>query len=278
MKKFLYVLQRFSAWQLLYGVWGGEEKNYNFGGSTTVLPIFESAIEEFQNSHPGITISYEGQGSSVGISGVIEGTYSLGGSSRELKDAERAKGAKGTAIALDGIAVIVNNNVPMDNLSLETVAHIFSGQIDNWSQIGGPDESIIVINRDEASGTRATFKELVLDKVLGNDKVAFLTNAIITESNGDMVQKAGTTPFAIGYCGFGYIDVAKNAGAKLISVDGINAVVNNVINGSYKISRKLYAVSKGELKNGTIEKEFLDFLLSPEGQAIVKDEKFIPLP
>ncbi|MBN1697076.1 MAG: phosphate ABC transporter substrate-binding protein [Spirochaetales bacterium] len=257
---------------------GGGEKNYNFGGSTTVLPIFESAIEEFQKSHSGITISYEGQGSSVGISGVLEGIYSLGGSSRELKDEEKNKGAVGTAIALDGIAVVVNSDVPMDNFSLKTIAEIFSGKITNWSECGGPNAGIVVINRDEASGTRATFKELVLEKVLGKENANFLTAAIVTESNGDLVQKTGTTPCAIGYCGFGYIDAARNAGAKVVLVEGVDATVNNVLSGTYMISRKLYAVSKGMPKAGTIEKVFLDFLLSPEGQAIVKDEKFIPLP
>jgi phosphate transport system substrate-binding protein len=254
-----------------------QQKSYNFGGSTTVLPIMESAIEEFSQSHPDITLSYEGQGSSVGVNGVIEGTYSLGGSSREIKDSEIAKGVKKTAIALDGIAVVVNDKVLLDNLSLEQVAHIFAGEITNWSEIGGPDAGIVVVNRDEASGTRATFTELVLDKVYGKKKGKYLAQAIITESNGDMVTKVGSTPYAIGYCGFGYSAKVRNAGGKAVSVNGIKPEVKNVVNGSFPVSRKLYAVHKGDLKEGTIEKEFLDFLLSDEGQAIVKDEKFIPL-
>jgi phosphate transport system substrate-binding protein len=262
---------------LVFGTGQNEKKSYNFGGSTTVLPIMESAIEEFTKTHPDLTISYEGQGSSVGINGVIEGTYSLGGSSREIKDSELEKGAKGTAIALDGIAVIVSGEVAMDNLSLEQVAQIFSGDISNWSEIGGPDEAVVIVNRDEASGTRATFAELALDKIYGKKKGEFKADAIITESNGDMVTKVGSTPFAIGYCGFGYIDKARNAGGKAVSVNGVEPEVKNVVNGSYSISRKLYVVHKGDLVDRTLEKEFVDFLLSDEGQAIVEDENFIPL-
>ncbi|MBN2441963.1 MAG: phosphate ABC transporter substrate-binding protein [Spirochaetales bacterium] len=255
-----------------------QQKSYNFGGSTTVLPIIESAIEEFTKTHKDITISYEGQGSSVGVNGVIEGTYSLGGSSRDIKDSELEKGVKPIAIALDGLAVITNNQVPMDNLSLEQVADIFSGKLTKWSELGGPDESIIVINRDEASGTRATFAELVLDKIYGSKKGSFIADAIISESNGDMVTKAGTTPYSIGYCGFGYIQGVRNAGGKAIAINGIAPEVSAVVNGNYPIARKLYVVHKGDLKPGTIEKEFVDFLLSDTGQGIVKDEKFIPLP
>ncbi|MBN2532860.1 MAG: phosphate ABC transporter substrate-binding protein [Spirochaetales bacterium] len=278
MKRIAFIFIIFSlAVVFTFGMPQKEKTSYNFGGSTTILPIIESAIEEFLKTHPGITISYEGQGSSVGINGVIEGTYSLGGSSRELKDSEIEKGVKATAIALDGIAVIVNGEVTIDNFSLEQVAKIFSGEISNWKDAGGPDQPIVIINRDEASGTRATFSELVLDKVFGKGG-KFKADAIITESNGDMVTKAGSTPFAIGYCGFGYISRVRNAGGKAIAVNGIPPEVRYVVDGSYSISRKLYVVHKGDLKNGTIEKEFVDFLLSDEGQAIVEDEKFISLP
>ena len=140
---------------------GSRQTSYNFGGSTTVLPIFESAIEEFEKSYEGITISYEGQGSSVGINGVLEETYTIGGSSRDLKPAEIEKGAVGHPVALDGLAVVVNKNVPLENIDLDTIAAIFSGAITEWSEIGGPAEKIVIINRDEASGTRAAFKELV---------------------------------------------------------------------------------------------------------------------
>lgn len=256
---------------------GGFSGSYAFGGSTTVLPIAEVAIEEFMDMHPGVQLTYEGQGSSVGVQGVIDGVYALGGASRELKDSEKSAGAMATPIALDGIAVVVNGGVPVDNLSLQQVADIFSGKIRNWSGVGGPNKPIVVVNRDEASGTRAAFLELCLEEALGDD-AKFILDAITVESNGDMVTKAGATPDAIGYCGFGYIDRARNAGAKKISVDGVDPTVDNVLSDSYPVSRKLNIVHKGALTEGSLEKAFVDFLLSADGQAIVEDEGFIALP
>jgi phosphate transport system substrate-binding protein len=255
----------------------GFSGSYAFGGSTTVLPIAEVAIEDFMDMHPGVELTYEGQGSSVGVQGVIDGVYSLGGASRELKDKEMSAGAIATPIALDGIAVVVNGGVPVDNLSIEQVAKIFTGEIHNWSAVGGPNKAIVVVNRDEASGTRAAFLELCLEKALGDD-AKYILDAITVESNGDMVTKVGATPDAIGYCGFGYIDKARNAGAKEISVEGVDPTVDAVLSGEYPVSRKLNIVHKGALKEGSLEKAFVDFLLSPDGQAIVEDEGFIALP
>jgi phosphate transport system substrate-binding protein len=284
-KLFLIALVAIAAAGFAFAGGGSEAKgtdtefsgSYAFGGSTTVLPIAEVAIEEFVDMHPGVELTYEGQGSSVGVQGVIDGVYALGGASRELKDSEKEKGAVATPIALDGIAVVVNGGVPVDNFSLEQVAKIFTGEIRNWSAVGGPNRAIVVVNRDEASGTRAAFQELCLDEALGKD-AKYILDAITTESNGDMVTKVGATPDAIGYCGFGYIDKARNAGAKEISVEGIDPTVDNVLSGKYPISRKLNIVHKGALKDGSLEKAFVDFLLSPDGQAIVEEEGYIALP
>ncbi len=261
---------------LFFTACGSGTQSFNYGGSTTVMPIIESAIEAYNEKHPEITISYEGLGSSVGITNVIQGTFSLGGASRSLKDTEKEKGAKATAIALDGVAVIINSNIVIDNLDLATIAKIFTGQIKNWKDIGGPDADIVLINRDEASGTRETFLVTCIEKALGKD-AKFTPQADIVKSNGDMVQKVGSVPNAIGYCGFGYIDRARNAGAKDILVNSIEPIEDNVKNGSYPLSRKLYVVHKGDLKSGTVEEDFVKFLLSPDGQEIVKSEKLIPL-
>ena len=252
--------------------------NYALGGSTTVEPVILSAIEAFADIYPDANLSYDSQGSSVGITGVIDGVYVLGGSSRNLKGKEVDAGAVVTPIALDGIAVIVNADILIDNLSLEQVAHIFSGEIKNWKQVGGQNEEIVVVNRDEASGTRAAFRELVLDKVYGKKQGKFIADAITTESNGDMVTKVGQTPDAIGYCGFGFINKAKNMGGKTISVDGEDPEVSEVLSGRYPVSRKLFVVFRGELKDGSLEKTFVDFLLSDEGQKIVDESGYISLP
>jgi len=264
------------ALALFSGCGGKDTQSLNFGGSTTVLPIMESAIEEYEKLHPELTLSYEAQGSSVGIKGVMEGTIALGASSRNLRDSEKEAGVMATPIALDGVAVIVNDRVTIDNLSLAQAARIFSGEINNWSQVGGPDAKIIIINRDEASGTRETFLETCLKPGAG-EKAVFYRGAIIVESNGDMVQKVGATPYAVGYCGFGYIQNARQAGGKELSVGGATPTVRNVLNKSYPLQRELYVVHQGPLKEETPEKKFVDYLLSRDGQKIVKDQKFIPL-
>jgi phosphate transport system substrate-binding protein len=252
-------------------------QSVNYGGSTTLLPIMEGAIEKFEKLYPEITVSYEAPGSSAGIKGVSEALYKLGGSSRTLKDAEMKSGIQATPIALDGLAIIVHGGVAVSDITLENAAKIFAGNIKNWKDVGGPDKEIVVINRDEASGTRGSFSDLVLAKMLGKG-TKFVNTAIIVESNGDMTQKVGNTPNAIGYCGFGYIESAKNVGAKDVSIEGIAPDIKNVYSNKYPLSRELYVVHNGALPNEGVEKDFVKFLLSKDGQKIVKDTGFIPLP
>lgn len=246
--------------------------NYAFGGSTTVEPIVVAAIESLKDMYPDAKISYDSTGSSVGIKGALSGTYRLGGASRALKQSEKDAGAVAHAIAYDGVAVVVNKNtVPFENISQLNLTKIYTGEITNWKQLGGPDADIVVINRDEASGTRSCFKDATVKKA----KKDFVNTAVIVTGNGDMVSKVGTTPYAIGYCGFGYI--TRHSGTKPLSVDGVKPVAANVLDGSYSVSRSLILVSKGNLKHGSLEEAFIAYLLSDEGQAIVKEEKFIPL-
>ncbi len=253
--------------------------NFKFGGSTTVDPIVRASIEAFAKIQPKAKISYDAQGSGVGITGVIDGVYLLGGSSRDLSQAEKDKGAVENVIALDGLAVIVNGAIPLADLPRKQIADIFNGTIKNWKEVGGPDAAIVVVNRDEASGSRVAFLELVLQKEYKKTDAAanFIKDAITVNSNGDMVTKVGTTPNAVGYCGEGFLTQARSAGAKPVSVNGISVSAKTVLDKTYPISRQLYMVSKGAMKAGTLEKAFLDFLLSAQGQGIVKQEGFIPL-
>ncbi len=245
------------------------------GGSTTVEPVMRSAIEAYEDVDANAQLSYEGTGSSVGVKGALDGVYAIGGASRELKQAEADAGAVATPIALDGIAVIVNKSVLVDNLTLEQIAGIYTGEIKNWKEVGGADKAIVVVNRDEASGTRVAFLELVLEKVFGKNS-EYMKDAITVESNGDMTTKVGSTPDSIGYCGLGYVDGAISAGAKTIYVNGVEATVPNILSGKYSVSRKLNIITKGAPAGDA--KIFIDFLLGDEGQTIVEDEGFIALP
>jgi phosphate transport system substrate-binding protein len=249
----------------------GFSGNYAFGGSTTVDPIITAAIEEWKDIHPDVHISYEGVGSSNGVKGVISGQYSLGAASREPKPSETDQGVKATPIAMDAVAVIVNKgSVAISNLSLDQVAQIYAKEITNWSEVGGPDAEIVVYNRDEASGTYETFEKKVMDVA----EESFSGEAVVVTSNGDMVAKVAAQPNAIGYCGLGYLEA--DPGIKAVTVNGVEAEIDNVYDGSYPIWRYLNVVYTGELEG--VEEAFVEYLLSDDGQAIVEEVGFIELP
>lgn len=242
--------------------------NYAFGGSTTVEPIITAVIEEWKDLYPDVHISYEGVGSSSGIKGIIAGTYSLGAASRELKDSETAKGISSTAIALDAIAAVVNSDsVAISNLTTDELARIYAGEITNWEELGGADAPIVVYNRDESSGTYETFEK----KVMG--KKEFIQDASVTTGNGDMASKVGATPNAIGYVGIGFI---HEKGLRALTLNGVLPTMENVYDGSYEVQRNLNITYPGTLSG--LEKKFADYILSRDGQEIIADLDFIPLP
>ena len=242
--------------------------NYAFGGSTTVDPIITATIEDWKELNPNVHISYEGVGSSTGIKGVIAGTYSLGAASREPKDSEKAQGVVAEAVALDAIAIVVNSSsVSLSNITVENAAKIYAGEITNWSQIGGADAPIVVFNRDEASGTYETFEV----KVMGDYE--FMKSASVTTGNGDMAAKVGATPNSIGYVGLGFVG---EKGLKALTLNGVEATVDNVYNGSYAVQRNLNVVYAGSIAG--LERAFVNYILSDDGQDIVADLDFIPLP
>ncbi|ORC31829.1 hypothetical protein B4O97_16710 [Marispirochaeta aestuarii] len=256
----------FAGGQQAAGSSDGLSGNYAFGGSTTLEGFLRPAIDEFTEMHPGVTISYDAPGSSAGVKGALDGTYDLGAASRKIKDSEKADGAVPVVVALDGVAVVVNKeSVTISNLGMDQIRKIFSGEISNWSVLGGPNAEIVVVNRDEASGTRAAFGDITLGDAKFTDK------AIITTGNGDMVAKVGSTPYAIGYCGFAYID--REPGTKAVTVDGVEPSMENVLSEKFPIQRPLNMVHTGDLDD--VEQAFLDYLLSEDGQAIIEEEGFI---
>jgi len=253
---------------------GGKEtqtKKYTFGGSSTVAPIIESAIPAFMAEHKGVVLTYETLGSSVGIKQLQEGTLSLAGSSRELKDSEIQAGLMPVTIALDGLSVAVNKDVGISNLSMAELASIFSGELTNWKEVGGLDEAVRLVVRDETSGTYGSFKEIVLDKA----KKSPSKNAIVAKENGEVATKIASTPGAIGYIGMAFGKIITQAGGRVLTIDGVSPEASQVKSGKYPISRNLYMVSKGKAEG--VEQTFIGFLLSPKGQAIVEESGFIAL-
>jgi phosphate transport system substrate-binding protein len=251
---------------------------FTWGGSTTVGPIAQQAIEQFMKDNPGVKISYELTGSGAGVKSLLAGQYSLAGSSAELNADQLAAGAVATPIAMDGISIVVNRNVKVANLSKANLAKIFHGEITNWKDVGGADMKIVVINRDEASGTHASFNDIFLKAMYPDASTAFTKDAIVTKENGEVAAKVTATPGSIGYVGIAFADQVVKAGGRTIMVDGVAATIANVIAKKYAGSRYLYLVTKGQPAAGSVEQAFIDFVLSPKGQAIVKSTDFIPLP
>ena len=247
---------------------------YTWGGSTTVAPIAYAAIEQFQKDNPGVKISYEATGSGAGLTSLLAGQYTMAGSSAEISADQQSKGAVPKTIALDGISVVVNKNVKISNISKANLASVFAGKITNWKDLGGADMKIVVITRDESSGTYSSFNDLVL-KPAG---LKYSKDVIVAKENGEVAAKVASTPGSVGYCGIAFAPEVVKAGGRSLMVGGIKDTVPNVIAKKWPLSRALYLVTKGAPAEGSVEKAFIDFILSDKGQAIVKSTDFIPLP
>lgn len=235
-------------------------------GSTTVQPLAEMFAEAFMVKNPGVEIDVQGGGSSVGVKSAGQESSDIGMASREIKDSELTEFPELEifVIARDGIAVIVHNEVSVSELSVEQVRDIFSGKINNWKELGGSDLAIVVVSREEGSGTRSAFEEMVL-----GEGAQITENAILQPSNGSVKTTVSTAPNSIGYLSFGYLDNS----VKSIAIDGVLPTEENALNGTYPVVRPLNMLTKGEPQG--IIKAFLDFILSADGQEIVKQQGYI---
>lgn len=231
-------------------------------GSTTVQPLSELYADAFMSIHPGVTITIQGGGSSVGVQSAADGIVDIGAASRELKESEEGT-VVATVIARDGIAVVVNNEQSVANLTMDQVRDIFAGVITNWNEVGGADAEIVVIAREEGSGTRGAFEELVMESAV------ITAEALLFPSNGALRTAVSQTPNAIGFLSFGYLD----GSIAPLSIDGVAATTENINNGSYPVVRPLLYLTKNTPTG--LAKAYIDFCLSTEGQAIVDDEGYL---
>jgi len=253
----------FLAASALLGCAGGASNTITEAGSTTVQPLAEKLASAFKAKNPDVNIVIQGGGSGVGIKSVNDGTVDIGASSRELtaSDPPLVK----HLLARDGIAIIVPLSNPVSGLTIEQVRVIFAGNITNWSQVGGPDKGIDVVAREEGSGTRTAFEEMVMGK-----NALIKADAILQPSNGAVKTAVSSDPQAIGFISFGYID----SSVKALAINGVAATEPNAKNGSYPIVRPLYFLTKTQ-PTGLV-KDFIDFCLGSEGQSIVAKEGYIP--
>lgn len=233
-------------------------------GSTSVQPIAQTLADEFSSIETGIKVDIQGVGSTAGVKAANDGTANIGTASRELKTEEKEWGLTEHVIALDGIAIAIHPENAVSDLTKEQAAQIFKGEITNWKEVGGADAEIIVVSREDGSGTRGAFEEIL--KIEGE----LSEKALIAEGNGAVKQNIATKTNAIGYVSLGYLDNA----IKAIKVDGVEATVANIQANQYAVSRPFLMLTKGEPTPET--KAFLDFIMSAEGQKIVAED-YIPV-
>lgn len=241
-------------------------------GSTSVQPLSEELAAAFMDANPDYTVDVQGGGSGQGIKSIQEGIADIGALSRNLKDEEKPLVSEEITIALDGIAVIVNKDSAVTNLTIEQIRQIYTGEITNWKEVGGVDALITVVSREEGSGTRGAFTEIT--KVLVKDDAGVETdntaaNALIQPSTGSVKTTVASTPNTIGYVSLGALDDT----VKTVTVEGVAPTIEKVIDGTYKISRPFIYVVGETVSEAT--QLYLDYVLGDEGQAVVVDNGFI---
>jgi phosphate transport system substrate-binding protein len=232
-------------------------------GSTSVQPFIEKLAEHFMLQHPEITVNVQGGGSTAGIQATLNKTCDIGTSSRNLKVDER--GLKVILMAVDGIAVIVHRNNSIDNLSVEDIRGIFSGKITRWLEIGGNDDIIIPVTREEGSGTRGAFEDMIMGDVAISDA------CLVQDSNGAVREIIATTSQGIGYISVGLVDEREKA----VAIDGVEPNIANLITGKYQFSRPFLLLLLEEPRGNS--KKFIDYVLSQEAQDILKQDGLIPV-
>ena len=244
-------------------------------GSTSAEPLVTVLSDLFMEAHPDVSIAVQGNGSSAGIKAAADGTAQLGMSSRDLKDEEK-DGLTPTTICMDGIAVIVNLENPVKALTKDQIAAIFKGEITNWKDVGGNDEEILIISREAGSGTRSAFEEIVglLAKDENGNEVTLVdeSRALIADSTNAVSTTVAGKANSIGYISLGSYDETL---VHAIDVDEVACSQENVLGGTYAIARPFVLVAGPGTEQ--IANAFLDYVMSEEGQAVIADNKYIPV-
>lgn len=232
----------------------------SIAGSTSMEKLSNVVAEAFMLKYPKVTVSAEFIGSSAGVEAVIAGTVNIGNASRNLKDTEKSSGAVENIVAIDGIAVIIDKSNTVTNITKEQLIQIYTGQINNWSAVGGSDQPIVVVGREAGSGTRGAFEEL-----LGIEDQGKYSNEI--NSTGGVMAKVTSTPGAIGYVSLDIVDDTVVA----VSVDNVEPTEENIKAGTYLMSRPFVMSTKGEISEQSKEVQALfEYLVSEEGKELIK--------
>ncbi|UER67409.1 substrate-binding domain-containing protein [Borrelia sp. BU AG58] len=253
----------------------GDENIIPIGGSTTATSVMDEIILGYKKINDQLKVTYDAQGSGVGIKGLFDGIYKIAISSRDATEEEVAGGAKVTVIAHDALIFITSPDVKITNIAESDLARILNGNIENWKQVGGPDARINFINRDSSSGSYSSVRKLVLEKVLKDPEEAqFRQDGIVVKSNGEVIEKASLTPHSIGYISFGYARNSMEKGLNTLSINTTYPTKETIVQNKYNIKRSLIAVTTSISGNkNTIN--FIEFILGPDGQDIIEEQGFI---
>lgn len=234
-------------------------------GSTSMEKLVTAFKKAYETKNLGVTIEAQTTDSSTGITAAIKKTAMIGTSSRGLKDSEKSQGIIATTVAYDGIVVIVNKENAVKDLTKEQIAKIYRGEIKNWKEVGGKDANIVVVSRESGSGTKDAFQEIIDNKAM-----AVVGTAVVQGSTGAVLNTIKGNINAIGYSSLGELTTDVIA----LKVNGIEATSATVKDNSYLIKRPFLMVVKEE---DALTKEFINWVVSPEGQQIVTDTKFIKI-
>ena len=247
-------------------------------GSTSMEKVIGNLKEQFENDNDGnVTVSYDATGSGAGIEAVVNGTADIGLSSRALKEEETSSGLKGTTIALDGIAVIVNADSQVADLTVDQIAKIFTGEITNWSEVGGADGEIACIGREANSGTRDGF-----ESITGTEDTCKLSQELT--STGAVIEAVKNSPNAAGVAAnpnaFGYASLSAvegKEGIKALTVNGVACSEETVLDGSYEIQRPFVLVTKSDASLSTAAQAFFDYATSKDASELIRNAGAVPV-
>lgn len=239
--------------------------NVAAGGSTSMKNVIAALTEGFAEVEPGVTVSYDPTGSGAGITGAADKTLDIGLSSRALKDDEKAD-VEGTTIALDGIAIIVNNASKVEDLTVDQLKQMFTGEITNWSEVGGDDGEIVLIGREAGSGTRDGFESIVDVK----DSCKYAQELTAT---GAVISAVEANPLAIGYASLS----AVGDTVKMVTVGGVECSEDTVKDGSYEVQRPFVFVTNKSVALSEQAQAFFDFAVSADAADLIRTAGAVPV-
>ena len=239
--------------------------NVAAGGSTSMKNVIAALTEGFAEVEPGVTVSYDPTGSGAGITGAADKTLDIGLSSRALKDDEKAD-VEGTTIALDGIAIIVNNASKVEDLTVDQLKQMFTGEITNWSEVGGDDGEIVLIGREAGSGTRDGFESIVDVK----DSCKYAQELTAT---GAVISAVEANPLAIGYASLS----AVGDTVKMVTVGGVECSEETVKDGSYEVQRPFVFVTNKSVALSEQAQAFFDFAVSADAADLIRTAGAVPV-